>query len=394
MHIREAPSHTDPYDYYAHLLDEGPVVRDEANDCWIVARAESVREVLTNPLCLTRPKNERVPAALRDGAMGDLFGRLVRLTDGPRHRVLKRAILMAIGRLDRSHVESVAHARIAQLDGALGAQPNPRAITDFMYALPVQSIASLIGVPEARLRDAKSWIDDYAGAVTHAVAGRRVDVAVAIRGHEAAAELTTLVRAVSVSGAAGPLFLALEDEARQAGCSEEDIVANAVGLMIQSYASVGSVIGLSLLALARHPGLLDDVRADRSLLAPFIQEVLRYDPSTSTTIRYMSADGVVLGQAMREGDAIIVAIAAANRDPALNPSPERFELARDHRRYLELGVGAHACPADTLAPRLAALAVDHLLDRQIEMDALEPSLTYASSAHVRIPIFGGRVARQ
>lgn len=393
MHIREAPSHADPYGYYARLLDGGPIVRDEANNCWIVASADAVREVLTHPLCLTRPKSGRVPDALHGGAMGDLFGRLVRLNDGPRHRGMKHAIVSAIAKPDHAHIASVARDRIARLDSTLDAHPSPRAITNFMFAFPVQVVASLLGVAETRLREVQAWIDDYMTAVTAAVAGRPVDAAATTRGHDAARDLTALVHTMSASGAAGPLLLALEEEGRRAGCEEKDIVANAVGLMIQSYASVASLIGLTLLALARHRDALERVRSDRSLLAPLIQEVLRYDPSTSTTIRYMAEDAVVLGQAMHEGDAIIVAIAAANRDPCLNPSPDRFDLARTDRRYLELGAGAHACPANTFAPRLAAFAVDHLLDRDIAVDSLELSLTYAPSAHVRIPIFGGLTQR-
>jgi cytochrome P450 len=40
---------------------------------------------------------------------------------------------------------------------------------------------------------------------------------------------------------------------------------------------------------------------------------------------------------MQQGDMIIVLIAAANRDPALNPEPDRFDIWRRDRKYLELG---------------------------------------------------------
>jgi cytochrome P450 len=36
----------------------------------------------------------------------------------------------------------------------------------------------------------------------------------------------------------------------------------------------------------------------------------------------------------------IVLIAAANRDPALNPKADRFEISRQGRKYLEFGAGA------------------------------------------------------
>lgn len=84
---------------------------------------------------------------------------------------------------------------------------------------------------------------------------------------------------------------------------------------------------------------------------------------------------------------IIVLIAAANRDPALNREPDRFDIARQDRKYLEFGAGAHACPADKFAPLLAMIAVGHLMAHGIPFAQLEASLSYAASGHIRTPLF-------
>ena len=131
--------------------------------------------------------------------------------------------------------------------------------------------------------------------------------------------------------------------------------------MIQGYAATASLIGSTLLALARQPSLRRQVEENRALLRDVIQEVLRCDPVTNSTIRFMARDGVIAGQTVRQGEMIIVLIAAANRDPALNSDPDRFDAERPDRKYLELGAGPHACPADKFAPLIAMIAVDHLL---------------------------------
>ena len=63
----------------------------------------------------------------------------------------------------------------------------------------------------------------------------------------------------------GPLLDALVREAKRVGCDDEkDVIANAIGYMIQGFAAMASLIGLTLLALARRPELLAQVDADRS----------------------------------------------------------------------------------------------------------------------------------
>src|SRR5215831_11930191 len=110
-HAREAPSHPDPYRYYAELATTAPAIRDEDNGWWVAASAAAVEAVLTSNVCHTRPPDERVPRALGDGAAANLFGRLVRLTDGERHDALKAAIVAAFRRLDLDEVERVARSR-------------------------------------------------------------------------------------------------------------------------------------------------------------------------------------------------------------------------------------------------------------------------------------------
>lgn len=164
------------------------------------------------------------------------------------------------------------------------------------------------------------------------------DAALFARGNHAAQALIDLVGALRKnSGARGPLLDRLVQEARRTGCDNDaDIVANAIGYLLQSYAATASLIGLTLLALARRPSLRAEVEADRALLHEVIQEVLRCDPTTNSTLRFMARNGRHR-PAMQQGDMIIVLIAAANRDSALNPEPDRFDISRRDRKYLELG---------------------------------------------------------
>ena len=385
-HVRAAPPYPDPYPYYGRLAREQPMARDEANGWWVAASAAAVNEVLTSEICLTRPADGPVPAALCDGAMAEIFGRLVRLRDDDARKPLKNAVLAALRGLDLAEVGRLTRARAVD---ELGLPLDESKTTQFMFALPVQVTAQLLGVPAARYVDVMSWLGDYGAATASAATGVPAASAELFeRGHRGAQALLDLFGGLRSGSGGGPLLNALVLEARDAGCGDErDVVANAIGFMIQGYAATASLIGSTLLALARQPSLRKQVEENRALLRDVIQEVLRCDPVTNSTIRFMARDGVIAGQTVRQGEMIIVLIAAANRDPTLNPDPDRFDAQRPDRKYLELGTGPHACPADKFAPLIAMIAVDHLLSRGVPLQRLESALSYAASGHIRTPLF-------
>ncbi|OQW55865.1 MAG: hypothetical protein A4S14_11430 [Proteobacteria bacterium SG_bin9] len=389
QHVRAAPPHPDPYPWYGRLARERGFFRDDANNWWVAASAAAVREVLTSDVCLTRPMHERVPAGLRDGAAADIFSRLVRLRDDQARGPLKDVVTAAVRNIDLRQLATLTQARANELDAEIGLPFDAAKTTQFMFALPVQIVALLLGVPRERLADVMGWLGAYGAAA--AATGTNIPVPTAeiiARGHQGAQALFDLLRNLKINDAErGPLLTALTNEGRRAGCDENDIVANAVGTMIQGYAAMASLIGLTLLALARRPELRAQVMADRKLLRPLIQEVCRFDPTTNSTFRFMARDGEIARHTLRQGEMIIVMLAAANRDPALNPEPDRFDIARADRKYLEFGAGPHACPADKLAPLIVEIALDHLLTRGVPFEKLEAALSYAPSGHIRTPLF-------
>jgi cytochrome P450 len=390
QHVRAAPSHNDPYPYYGRLARERAFFRDDTNGWWVAASAAAVREVLNSDLCLTRPRNELVPVALADGPMAEIFGRLVRLRDDSVRAPLKEAVTGALRGIDLRHVADLARTRARELDTEIGQPLNAAKTTQFMFALPVQVIAQLLGIPRERYADVMGWLGDYGAAAAAAATNIPAPSAALFeKGNRGAQALLDLVSAIANDDTRrGPLLAALMREAGRVGCNDEnDVVANAVGLMIQGFGAMAGLVGLVLLALARRPALLAEVAADRKLIRPLVQEVVRFDPGTNSTLRFMARDAAIAGHQLREGDMIIVLLAAANRDPALNPDPDRFDIGRSDRKYLEFGAGPHACPADKLAPLIVEIAVDHLLTRGAPLESLEGALSYAASGHIRTPLF-------
>lgn len=376
-----AATHPDPYPYYAQLVAERPMYRDQSVGLWVASSAATVTAVLTSDICRVRPPLEPVPRTIAGSPAGEIFRHLVRMNDGENHCPFKRAIVATLGTIEPARLAAVAREQAKALDARFAPQRGGEGLTRFLFTLPVQVIASLLGVPEADFEDVATWVNRFVIAISPIATPGDIDA-----GKAAAGQLLDLFRGL-FERAPDTLLGTLAAEARRVGRSDDSIIGNGVGFLSQTYEATAGLIGNTLLALAAHEAVQSAVRAEPGLLGSVIQEVLRYDPPTQSTRRFVAEEGTVAGQPMREGDAILVMLGAASRDPAANPEPNRFDIFRKDRRILNFGCGPHACPADKIAPRIAEIAVAHLLGG-LDFAALEPSKSYRRSAAIRMPVFG------
>ena len=356
-----AVTHHDPYPYYAELVVQRPIHRDEALGLWVAAGAAAVTAALTSELGRVRPPAEPVPRALVGSAAGEIFRQLVRMNDGTTHLRLKPGVSARLATFDPAKVAARAGASARQLVDELG----PERVSDFAFRLPVDVVASLLGVGPQALAPAAAWTSDFARCLAPTSTPEQVE-----RGKAAAGELARLFGALL-------------------GRAELDaVVANTIGYLSQAYEATAGLIGNTLVALGRHPEIRARIPAEAGLLRAVVREVVRHDAPVQNTRRFLAEDGVVAGEAMKGGDAVLVVLAAANRDPSVNPEPDRFDPGRRERQAYTFGVGAHACPGEALATAIAEAGVHALLARGVEPARLVERVTYRSSVNTRIPLFG------
>lgn len=382
-----AVTHRDPYPYYADLVANRPLYRDDALGLWVASSAEAVTAVMSSDLCGVRPAMEPVPEVLLGSPAADIFRHLIRMNDGPGHGPLNQAIGTALRSFDASRViESSRTCAAFIYDDETVPARDPVGTTDFALRLPVYVIGNLLGLPAGKLRETAAWIGDF----VHCLAPTSKPEQIA-HGKRAAAHLLNLFRALLAAPATTKdqdLLAVFVQEAGGAGRVDADVIAaNAIGLLAQTYEATAGLIGNTLLALARYDDVRARVSTDPELLAHVIREVLRYDPPVQNTRRFLHRDRTVAGQAMKAGDAVLVVLAAANRDPAANPQPDRFDLYRENPRLCTFGVGTHACPGHRLAAIMARHAVEHLMASEVDLDRLRRTVNYRPSANVRVPLF-------
>jgi cytochrome P450 len=306
-----------------------------------------------------------VPRALIGSPAGEIFRHLVRMNDGPVHLGLKPGVSARLAMLDTARAAEQAGTWARRLAAELDPAGHHERLPDIAFRVPVSTLGALLGVAPDALASATSWVGAFVRGLAPGASADELQ-----RGNAAAAELTRL-------------FCAL------LGRDELDPeVANTIGYLSQAYEATAGLIGNTLVALARRPELRARVGAEPAVLRGVVREVVRHDPPVQNTRRFVARDGAIAGQAVREGDVVLVVLAAANRDPAVNPHPDRFDHERRERQAYTFGLGVHACPGEALATTIAEAAVGALLEAGVEPARLGARVTYRPSANTRIPLFG------
>ena len=118
-----------------------------------------------------------------------------------------------------------------------------------------------------------------------------------------------------------------------------------------------------LIALLQHPDQLAAVRADPSLLPGAVDEMLRWWTPVMVFRRTAARDAELPGIRIRAGDKVVVSFTSANRDEAVFPDPDRFDVRRSPNPHLTFGHGPHFCLGAQLARAQMQALFGELLSR-------------------------------
>lgn len=353
---------------YALLLAEEPVSRVRlpyGEPAWLATRHADVKAVLGDPRFsrelaqgLDQPRLRR--EALGDGIMG---------MDPPDHTRLRRLVGKAFTarrvELMRRDVRERADRLI---DAMIGHGAPADLVEEFARPLPVSVICDLLGVPAGEHRVFRAWTegltdDATAKASVFAELGAELDAYVA--------GLVARRRAEPTDDLLGALVRARDDGDR---LSEDELVSLAgAGLLTGGVETVSAGLPSFVYALLTHPDQLALLRSRPELIGSAVEELLRFVPINTAAMfaRYAVEDVELGGVTVAAGDAVLAALHAGNRDPAVFADPDRLDITRADNPHLTFGHGPHFCIGAQLARLELQEALGRLLARMPDLRLAE-----------------------
>jgi cytochrome P450 len=131
-------------------------------------------------------------------------------------------------------------------------------------------------------------------------------------------------------------------------------------------------LGSTLHALLTHPDQMAIVRSDPAEHARWAaEEAIRLDPPTAWIPRLALRDTEWHGLSIPGGSSLMLGVMAANRDPAVYPDPDRFDVLRRPSGVMTFGFGTHFCLGAHLARAEMQTALQVILERLPDMELVD-----------------------
>ncbi|MEV7087999.1 cytochrome P450 [Streptomyces sp. NPDC093085] len=348
-----------PYPAYAAQSSRCPVQQVLAGSggrgSYLVTGYEEAREALADPRL---SKDTAAFFAGKESRRGlhPAVAHSMLATDPPDHTRLRRLVT---GSFTARAVEElrpfIARATDTLLD-QWAAEGPVDLVAELAVPLPVIVICELLGVPEADRAEVRRWSGDLFAAG----APDTIDAA----SHSLADYMARLIadkRARPGNALLDRLISARDGDDR---LSEEELVSLGVLLLVAGHETTTNFLGTAVLSLLQRPSEFQRLRRRPTEVASSLDELLRFDSPVSTaTFRFATEPVTLGGVEIPAGEPVLVAIGAANRDPARWPKPDDLDLDRSAAGHLSFGHGIHRCVGAPLAKAEADIVLRKLLSR-------------------------------
>lgn len=387
----------DPHPTYAHLRADAPaycrVSRDGAARMWFLTRYDDVAAALRDDRRFVKDAAATLTAAEQFAhPPAPLLYRLLTHhmlnTDGDAHARLRALVNKAFSARQVEQMEP----RLRTIAHDLLDRAAPRGEMDYVddFALPfsIAVIAELLGIPSRDRHRFRAWSHILVAPSTDAARNERKTARLAQVMQDFVDYLQDIFAARRRTPQPDLITSLLDAEDAGDRLSTEELFSMILLLTVVGHETSVFLLANQTLTLLTHPAVLAAVRSDRSLIAPVIEEVIRYEgPVERATMRFAAAEIALHGATIRRGDAVSLVLASAHRDDRAFARPDVFDPARTGARHLGFGLGAHYCLGAPLARLEARVALDTLLDRlpAVQLAAPAADLRWQTNPIVRGP---------
>ena len=366
-----------PYPVYSALRRHDPVHWDEEHELWVLTRYTDVAAALVSP-GLVRGAGELTMEA--DDPLRRVLSRMMLFSEPPRHTRLRSLANRAFTPRRVEGMRVRIQAIVDELFERIGGRRDVDLVADLAYPLPVIVISEMLSLPRVDIGLFKRWSDDIiaysAGAIDMEERARTSVTALLSHLNEMVGRLR---------GHPDTIMSALV-EAQSAGSQldEEELLANAILLLMNGHETTTDTIGNGVLALLQNPDQLKKLQAHPELMMSATEEMMRYDGAVQLRGVRSAQELKIGGKEIASGETVYMVIGAANRDAEQFAEPDRLDIERSPNRHLEFGQGIHFCLGAALARAESQIAIHSLLARCPGLELGSDRLEWKS-----VPVFRG-----
>ncbi|MFI6886155.1 cytochrome P450 [Streptosporangium canum] len=229
------------------------------------------------------------------------------------------------------------------------------------FPLPILVICKLLGIPPEDRNKFRGLVDGFL-SVTKLPPQEVEECRKGLWDY--LVELIAAKRADPEDDLIGALIKARDEDDNR--LSEHELHFWTQSLLIAGYVTTASQIGTGTAVLLHRRDLVEEIRADYSLVPSAVEELLRTQIMGSSigTLRYALTDIELSdGTMIKSGSSVLLSEESANMDESVFTDPFTLDIRRKENHHMTFGAGIHYCVGAALARMELQVATESLLRR-------------------------------
>ncbi len=373
------------------LRENDPVHWSEKDGLWIISRYEDVSYVSKHQELFTSAQGVRPGTDTKLGLIDE---------GEPRHGQLRKLLNKGFTPRMVKKLEEVFLEITTEAIDAVAKQGECDFVHDIAVPLPLLVIAEMIGIRKEDRKSFHEWSDAMiagdgnfdnpeimakAGAAFMAYSTYVTEI-IEDRRRNPQDDLVSILVGAKDDG-----FLETFDkhdredlgyDREHQALANDELIMILVLLMVAGNETTRNALSGGMAMLIENPDQRQKLIDDPSLIPSACEEVVRIVSPVHSFARTVVEDTELAGQALEQGDKVLILYPSANHDPNQYEDPDRFDVTRNPQ-HLGFGIGTHFCMGANLARMELRVAFTELLRRLPDMEFAEGGPVITPSALVR-----------
>lgn len=356
----------DPYPLYRHLRSDTPIFgykdyppgtvpgQDEPVAAWVLMKYDEVAAAA----------HDHATFSSRDPLQEQSSAPSLMLVnhDNPEHDRLRSYVSHQFAFRQIEHIRPWIADRISEM--LAGFAGDVEVVANLTSVIPARVMMRLLGQPDDDAGRCRDWANAF--MLSADLTPEEREASNQELAHYFATEVTALDTRITAGEAArdGLISSLLTTRVDGERLTLDEVIRFCLTLVVAGAETTTFLLTNLLYNLATMSQVAAQLREDKDLILPFINETLRHSGPPQRLFRVATQDVEIGGKTIKAGEWVALFFGAANHDPDMFPDPETFDLTRKNvRQQLSMGTGLHQCLGFAVAKMEAAAMIEVVIHR-------------------------------